>query len=341
MKLNLVAKNTSQQAIKDYLENNASQILADKINNGVQIEKDGKTLLNKKDLDGFWNYASKKARELKHDYEDNDTVFGWAIHYFEENELIGTLFNLDGTKYEPPKPVSTIKTPTVTTPPIKKNNPAQVSLFDFTDSKTETLDNKVDKKEIDDSTDEENEEEINDTVDEEIGETETEEETVVEKVVETKPKGNPIYNTYQDVKDSYVTSVIAMRLGDFYEIFGQDAVTIAKELDLTLVGRDCGLDHRIPMIGFPYHCAENYFDKIAENHSLIAIDTNGTFITSILQKETTKTYKSNEEDIKKEFKTSNDSSEDDLQKETELMKAFDQESLIKLLDLFEENVAIG
>ena len=324
MKLNLVAKNTSQQAIKDYLENNVSQILADKINNGVQIEKDGKTLLNKKDLDGFWNYASKKARELKHDYEDNDTVFGWAIHYFEENELIGTLFNLDGTKYEPPKPVSTIKTPTVTTPTIKKNNPAQVSLFDFTETKTETLDNKVDKKEIDE------------TVEEEM-----EEETVEEKVVETKPKGNPIYNTYQDVKDSYITSVIAMRLGDFYEIFGQDAVEIAKELDLTLVGRDCGLDHRIPMIGFPYHCADNYFDKIAENHSLIAIDTNGTFITTIPQKETTKTRKSNEEDVEKEFKTSNDSSEDDLQKETELMKAFDQESLIKLLDLFGENVAIG
>ena len=324
MKLNLVAKNTSQQAIKDYLENNASQILADKINNGVQIEKDGKTLLNKKDLDGFWNYASKKARELKHDYEDNDTVFGWAIHYFEENELIGSLFNLDGTKYEPPKPVSTIKTPTVTTPPIKKNNPAQVSLFDFTDSKNETSDTTVDKEEIDESVEEDDEEEA-----------------VEEKVVETKPKGNPIYNTYQDVKDSYVTSVIAMRLGDFYEIFGQDAVTIAKELDLTLVGRDCGLNHRIPMIGFPYHCAENYFDKIAENHSLIAIDTNGTFITSIPQKETTKTRKSNEEDVEKEFKTSNDSSEDDLQKETELMKAFDQESLIKLLDLFGENVAIG
>ena len=324
MKLNLVAKNTSQQAIKDYLENNASQILADKINNGVQIEKDGKTLLNKKDLDGFWNYASKKARELKHDYEDNDTVFGWAIHYFEENELIGSLFNLDGTKYEQPKPVSTIKTPTVTTPPIKKNNPAQVSLFDFTDTKNETSDTTVDKEEIDETVEEEKEEE-----------------TVEEKVVDTKPKGNPIYNTYQDVKDSYVTSVIAMRLGDFYEIFGQDAVTIAKELDLTLVGRDCGLDHRIPMIGFPYHCAENYFDKIAENHSLIAIDTNGTFITTIPQKETTKTYKSNEEDVEKEFKTSNDSSEDDLQKETELMKAFDQESLIKLLDLFEENVAIG
>ena len=331
MKLNLVAKNTSQQAIKDYLENNVSQILADKINNGVQIEKDGKTLLNKKDLDGFWNYASKKARELKHDYEDNDTVFGWAIHYFEENELIGSLFNLDGTKYEPPKPVSTVKTPTVTTPPIKKNNPAQVSLFDFTETKTETLDNKVDKKEIDDSI----EEELDETVEEEM------EKTVKEKVVETKPKGNPIYNTYQDVKDSYVTSVIAMRLGDFYEIFGQDAVTIAKELDLTLVGRDCGLNHRIPMIGFPYHCADNYFDKIAENHSLIAIDTNGTFITTIPQKETTKTYKSNEKEIEDEYNPSCAFPKEDLDKEKELMKAFDQESLIKLLDLFGENVAIG
>ena len=327
--LNLETKNDSQKAIKDYLENNASQILADKINNGVQIEKDDKTLINKKDLDGFWNYASKQARELKQEYVDNDTVFGWAIHYFEENELIGTLFNLDGTKYEPPKPVSTIKTPTVTTPSIKKNNPAQVSLFDFTDSKNETSDTTVDK------------EEINDTVDEKIGETETEEETVEEKIVETKPKGNPIYNTYQDVKDSYVTSVIAMRLGDFYEIFGQDAVEIAKELDLTLTGRDCGLDHRIPMIGFPYHCADKYFDKIAENHSLIAIDTNGTFITSIPQKETTKTYKSNEKDVKDEYNPSCAFPKEDLDKEKELMKAFDQESLIKLLELFEENVAIG
>ena len=231
---------------------------------------------------------------------------------------------MDGTKYEPPKPVSTIKTPTVTTPSTKKNNPAQVSLFDFTNSKNETSDTTVDKEEIDETVEEEKEEE-----------------TVEEKVVETKPKGNPIYNTYQDVKDSYVTSVIAMRLGDFYEIFGQDAVEIAKELDLTLTGRDCGLDHRIPMIGFPYHCAENYFDKIAENHSLIAIDTNGTFITTIPQKEITKTYKSNEKDIKAEYNPSCAFPKEDLDKEKELMKAFDQESLIKLLDLFEENVAIG
>ena len=49
--------------IKDYLENNASQTLADKINNGVQIEKDGKTLINKKDLESFMKYASQEAQK--------------------------------------------------------------------------------------------------------------------------------------------------------------------------------------------------------------------------------------------------------------------------------------
>ena len=316
--LDLETKNPSQKAIKEYLENNASQTLADKINNGVRIEKDGKTLINRKDLDGFWNYASKKARESKQEYVDNETVFGWAIHYFEENQLIGTLFNEDGTKYEPPKPVSTIKTPTITNPPIKKKDPDQVSLFDFSEPKTETT-----------------------AEDKVIEEKDVVSEPVKEEIIKEKPKGNPIYQTYQDVKDSYVTSVIAMRLGDFYEIFGQDAIDIAKELDLTLTGRDCGLEHRIPMIGFPYHCADNYFDKISKNHSVIAIDTNGTFIKTLQQKDAVKPYKSNEEDIKKDYNKSCAFPEEDLQKEKELMKYFDQESLIKLLDLFEENVTIG
>ena len=55
--LNLETKNGSQRRIKAYLEQNASEGLAEKINNGVRIEKDGKTLINKKDLDGFWAYA--------------------------------------------------------------------------------------------------------------------------------------------------------------------------------------------------------------------------------------------------------------------------------------------
>ena len=351
-KLNLETNCKEHEIIKTYLEEHASEELARKINAGVFVEQDGKQLVNKKTLNEFMIFAGKEAQNLAQKGVncaciEGSLVFGWAIHYFEEESIIGTLYNPDGTKYKKSKPVA--KPSTTFTPPIQqKPKHEQTSLFDLSafidkkDDKKDTVDNStIDeiKEEIDESDEEEVEEEINDTVDNE--DEEEINDTIEEKVVETKPKGNPIYNTYQDVKDSYVTSVIAMRLGDFYEIFGQDAVTIAKELDLTLIGRDCGLDHRIPMIGFPYHCADNYFDKIAENHSVIAIDTNGTFITSIPQKETTKTRKSNEEDVEKEFKTSNDSSEDDLQKETELMKAFDQESLIKLLDLFEENVAIG
>ncbi len=53
------------------MEQNASEVFAEKINNGVRIEKDGKTLINKKDLDGFWAYACKKARENGDDYPDN------------------------------------------------------------------------------------------------------------------------------------------------------------------------------------------------------------------------------------------------------------------------------
>lgn len=63
MKLNLVAITDVHERVKEYLEQNVSDELADKINNGVQIEKDGKKLLNKKTLDGFMKYATDEARK--------------------------------------------------------------------------------------------------------------------------------------------------------------------------------------------------------------------------------------------------------------------------------------
>ena len=98
MKLNLEAKNREQQRIKAYLEKNASDILAGKINNGVRIEKDCKTLLNRKTLDGFMSYANDEAKKLaekgaKAACIDDDVVFGWAVHYYEENSIEGTLYN--------------------------------------------------------------------------------------------------------------------------------------------------------------------------------------------------------------------------------------------------------
>ena len=84
--------NEVQYAFADVLEGDASETLADKINNGVRIEKDGKTLINKKSLDGFMKYATDEAKKLAEKGASSacvrsDVVFGWAIHYFEEESI--------------------------------------------------------------------------------------------------------------------------------------------------------------------------------------------------------------------------------------------------------------
>ena len=140
MILNLETKTKEHEIIKKYLQDNVSETLADKINNGVQITKDGKQLINKKNLVGFMSYATEQARKQAEKGTnsaciEDKVVFGWAIHYFEENELIGELFNLDGSKYEPPKPKYT---PPKNTKPISKPETKvvakQTTLFDFVES---------------------------------------------------------------------------------------------------------------------------------------------------------------------------------------------------------------
>lgn len=66
-----------------------------------------------------------------------------------------------------------------------------------------------------------------------------------------------------------------MRVGDFYEILGKNAVTLADELNMTLTSRDLGLEQRIPMIGFPYHAADVYFKKLRQNHSVVVVEIDG------------------------------------------------------------------
>ena len=104
MKLNLYATTKPQEIIKEYLEKSASDVLADKINNGAVILKDGLTLINKKTLDGFMKYATSEAQKMVEKGSrcaciQDDVVFGWAIHYFEEDSIEENLFNLDGSKY--------------------------------------------------------------------------------------------------------------------------------------------------------------------------------------------------------------------------------------------------
>lgn len=76
---------------------------------------------------------------------------------------------------------------------------------------------------------------------------------------------------YLGVKDKYKDCVVFYRLGDFYEMFFDDAVRVSKLLDLTLTGRDCGLEQRAPMCGVPYHAADEYIAKLIAKGEKVAI----------------------------------------------------------------------
>lgn len=144
MKLNLDAKTNEERKVKAYLEANASEILADKINNGVRIQKDGKTLLNKKTIAGFMKYACDEAKKQAEKGAqsaciDDDVVYGWAVHYFEEDSIEGTLYNEDGTEYKK-QPSVAAKAPTVKYTPPKPQPKPQMSMFDLLDAKPEEPD---------------------------------------------------------------------------------------------------------------------------------------------------------------------------------------------------------
>jgi len=176
-KLNLITNGIEQEKIKEYLENNASETLAEKINNGVKITKDNKTLLSKKDLTGFWKYATEEARKIAEKgargaYVDDNTVYGWAIHYFEEDSIEGTLYNEDGTEYKPAKPVTKTVTRTETKPkPAPKNESQQATLFDmfnFDNNQEKIEEEKLNEQEDNDDDDEDiSEEELQEVLDNE------------------------------------------------------------------------------------------------------------------------------------------------------------------------------
>lgn len=138
--LNLTAVETEQEIIKGFLEGQVSNTLAYKINNGVVIEKDGKKLINKKTLESFMKYACDEARKQAEKGATSacigqDIVFNWAIHYFEEDNIEGKLYNEDGTEYKLPKPVIQNKPATTVTNNVIAPKPKpQMSLFDLLDT---------------------------------------------------------------------------------------------------------------------------------------------------------------------------------------------------------------
>ncbi|MCX7695828.1 MAG: DNA mismatch repair protein MutS [Caloramator sp.] len=81
----------------------------------------------------------------------------------------------------------------------------------------------------------------------------------------------PMMQQYLEIKNSCKDCILFFRLGDFYEMFFEDAKIVSKELEITLTGRDCGLEERAPMCGVPYHSAETYISKLIERGYKVAI----------------------------------------------------------------------
>ena len=81
----------------------------------------------------------------------------------------------------------------------------------------------------------------------------------------------PMMQNYLDTKSKYKDCILFYRLGDFYEMFFDDAITVSKELELTLTGKDCGLEERAPMCGIPHHAINTYIPKLIEKGYKVAI----------------------------------------------------------------------
>ena len=104
-------------------------------------------------------------------------------------------------------------------------------------------------------------------------EPEVEQVPTVEVKEPEKPVISPLWTRYQGYQQEHPEAVIAMRVGDFYEVFGESAETVSKPLELTVVSRDFGLSERVSMIGFPYHKANTYMEKLRAFTDTVVIES--------------------------------------------------------------------
>ena len=289
-------------AVLNYLQQNATDVLADKINNGVQMVKDGVTLINKKTLDGFFRYATEEARKLV--AKDarcacvlDRVVFGWAIHYFEEDEIEGTFYNLDGTEYK--TAVKRTTTPTATTKSVitkPKKNEGQLSIFDMTLPDDEPDDTDEDVCEDTDDCEEAQivgepiaQQTTTHTIAHDNVQTATPTQVAIPQAVttpeqHTQPTFQQSANTHTDDKAmfyykyeimqrQYPNNILLYRVGDFYEALDKGAELLARTIGLTLTGLSCGGEGRHPMCGIPYHALDVYVDKIKQHFAITIMDS--------------------------------------------------------------------
>ena len=84
-------------------------------------------------------------------------------------------------------------------------------------------------------------------------------------------KLSPMMQQYMDIKEQYRDCILFFRLGDFYEMFFEDAKLASKELELTVTGKACGQEERAPMCGVPFHAADGYIARLVEKGYKVAI----------------------------------------------------------------------
>ena len=82
---------------------------------------------------------------------------------------------------------------------------------------------------------------------------------------------SPMMEQYLKIKEQHKDHILFFRLGDFYEMFFDDAILVSRELELTLTGRNCGLDERAPMCGVPFHSYESYVARLIAKGYKVAI----------------------------------------------------------------------
>ena len=81
----------------------------------------------------------------------------------------------------------------------------------------------------------------------------------------------PMMQQYMETKSQYPDCILFYRLGDFYEMFFDDALTASKELEITLTGKNCGMEERAPMCGVPYHAVDGYLTNLVSKGYKVAI----------------------------------------------------------------------
>lgn len=343
--LNLTANTPEEKIVLEHLIPQVSEELAEKINNGVRIQKDGKTVINKKTLTTFMSFAMEQAKKQIEESKrkgtqavcvDGKDIMSWCIHYFEEDSIEGTLYNEDGTEYKPPKPQpKTTPSSTISsyTPPAPKPKP-QISIFDMF---TETAEEK--------SSEDANKAAITPTI----------------SATEKKKQPSPAYQAYFNLVEKYKGYLVLLRLGDFYEAFGDHAKTLASELNLTLTGRDVGLDERVPMTGIPYDAVNNYVNKLADRGYRVALADDLDTVLEIkpfdecedaedMTEEEMKEFDSYVDDEPEELLTVSKivgpSDEDETDDGNEILdaesaKAFDKEAMCVIFELFDNEITLA